>query len=282
MLHEEAMIVRLGISAWTARKYDNKVTRKVVQDFGTSQDSGRFNKSLVARESLQGITRATANARAFHQMNTLPWDDAGGRILPSANFLKYSQGMRALRDEYERVVKAFIREYPEFRDAAEKRLGKMYSATDYPAVNALRKKFQFTIDFDPIPHVDDFRVTLKEHDRVRISEELTQRIDRRVEAANRDCYVRLYEIVKRFVKTLSDPGKRFHRTMMARALELVELLPALNITQDAELELLRKEVHAKLASQSPDALRTLPEMRASVAKDAKAILARMAKKVTDV
>jgi len=127
MLHDEAMIVRLSISKWTARKFDKTITQKVIREYGTADDSGRFNKVLIAKESIQVIDRAATAARAFHYEQTLPWDDAGGRILPAKNFMAYSKEMRTLKEKFGEAVREFVQNYPQYREEAETRLSGMFN-----------------------------------------------------------------------------------------------------------------------------------------------------------
>ncbi len=41
MLHDEAMIVRLSISQWTARMFDKSVSQKVADDYAVDPEVGR-------------------------------------------------------------------------------------------------------------------------------------------------------------------------------------------------------------------------------------------------
>lgn len=275
MLQEKAMIVRLSISRWTARKFDRSVTREVAKNYGTSEESGRFNKKLIAKEALQSIERAANRARTFHYEQTLPWDDFGGRILPSKNFMEYSKGIRGFRIEFENSVKDFLKGYPEYRESAKKRLSKMFNPLDYPSSYEIGRKFGFGTSIEPVPHSDDFRVSLNKKEQSRIEKELTSNIEHRLKAANEDLFRRLSEVVKRFVDSLSDPETVFRSSLVENAEKLVELLPRLNVSDDKDIEKLRKEVSGKLIVHTPEDLRKDKGLRGQAVKDAKAILSKL-------
>lgn len=275
MLQEKAMIVRLSISRWTARKFDRSVTREVAKNYGTSEESGRFNKKLIAKEALQSIERAANRARTFHYEQTLPWDDFGGRILPSKNFMEYSKGIRGFRIEFENSVKDFLKGYPDYRESAKKRLSKMFNPLDYPSSYEIGRKFGFGTSIEPVPHSDDFRVSLNKKEQSQIEKELTSDIEHRLKAANEDLFRRLSEVVKRFVDSLSDPETVFRSSLVENAEKLVELLPRLNVSDDKDIEKLRKEVSGKLIVHTPEDLRKDKGLRGQAVKDAKAILSKL-------
>jgi hypothetical protein len=275
MLHDEAMIVRLSISQWTARKFDRRVSQKVAQDYEVDTEVGRYNKILVAKEAIQTITQAVSAARAFHYENTLPWNDGGDRILPSKNFLAYSKKMREFKQHMEQAVDEFVENYEVYREEARKRLGKMFSVEDYPGRREIGRKFGFSFDIDPVPSSSDFRVTLQSKDMSRIQKQLDKRVEERVVAATKDLYVRLSEVVQRFAEKLSDKEAIFRDSLVENVVELVNLLPRLNIGNDPALEKVRVETKKKLCAFEPDSLRKDGKVRSKAAEDAKAILKKM-------
>ena len=82
---EKAMLARLKISMWTARKHDRSVSEQVAQQHGADPDVGRYSKRLVAAERLEQIRLLAARARQHHYDNTLPWLDDGVRPRTTSN-----------------------------------------------------------------------------------------------------------------------------------------------------------------------------------------------------
>jgi hypothetical protein len=275
MLREEAMIVRLSISQWTARKFDKAVSQRVATDYAVDVEVGRYNKILIAKEAIQDITKAVSAARTFHYENTLPWDDGGGRILPSKNFLTYSKEMRKFNQGMDDAVKAFMENYDEYREEARRRLNGMFKEADYPGHREIGRKFGFSVDIEPVPSAEDFRVTLQSKDATRIKKQLEARINERVVEATKDLFVRLSGVVKKFAEKLADKDAIFRDSLVENIVELVNLLPKLNIANDPELEKLRKEVQKKVCAFEPDTLRESEEVRSKAASDAQAILNKM-------
>lgn len=274
-LRDEAMIVRLSISQWTARKFDKGVTQRVANDYGTAADVGRYNKILIAQDAIKVITQAVSNARAFHYENTLPWDDAGGRILPSANFLAYSKRMREFKAEFDKAVHAFVSNYDEYREEARRRLSGMFKEEDYPGQLQIKRKYGYSTDIEPIPSSADFRVSVSVKDSNRIKKELEARVKDREAEAMKDLYLRLNKTIGHFYEKLADVDAIFRDSLVENVVELVNLLPRLNVAGDPELEKLRKETQKKLCAFEPEQLREDAGARSKAADDAKAILDKM-------
>lgn len=276
MLRDEAMIVRLSISQWTARKFDKRVTQKVADDYGITPENGRYNKILIAQDAIKEVTQVVSNARTFHYDNTLPWDDAGGRILPSANFLAYSKKMREFKAEFEKAARAFVSNYAEYREEARRRLSGMFRGEDYPGQYEIGRKYGFSTDIEPVPSAADFRVSVSQKDETRIKKELETRVKSREADAMKDLYLRLNKVIGHFHEKLSDVDAIFRDSLVENVIELVNLLPKLNISGDPELNKLLKETQKKLCSFGPDQLRENAEARSKASDDAKAILDKMA------
>lgn len=279
MLQEKAMLATLNISQWTARKYDRKASQKVARDNGTLDHSkiGRYNKILIATEAIQKVSKAANAARKFHYDNTLPWTDAGARILPASNFDFYSARMRVLRADFESEMEKFISAYPDLVEEAKIRLNGLFSEDDYPPVNAIRTKFSFDVVINPIPAAGDFRVSLTSDEIARVRREIETRVEKAQNAAMNDLWTRLYKAVKHMADKLSqtrEDGKApiFRDSLVENLCSLSGLLPRLNVTNDPNLENMRRQVEEKLCLHTPQELRKSPETREEVARDAKSIL----------
>lgn len=274
-LNEKAMLVNLAISQWTARKYDRKISREVNASHGAAEDAGRYNKSLIARDSLKDIQRLVGQARIFHYENTLPWFDEGSRILPAAMFAEYSTKMRELRGEFETAVREFSYAYPSLVEEAKTALNELFNSQDYPPADTILNKFGWGVSISPLPNADDFRVQLSDTEITKIKAEIEARQENAAEIATKDLWERLYRVVSNMATKLSVPDAIFRNSLIENIGELTAMLPKLNITNDATLEDMRRKVESKLATANPEALRTDTTTRQETAKDAQALLAAM-------
>ena len=275
-LTEKAMLVKLSISKWSARKYDKKVSAEVADQYGTDQERGRYNKVLVAVEAVKKVGQAESAARTFHYENTLPWKDDGARILPAANFAHYSAEMRRLKSDFQAATMEFCGSYPELMDQARRDLNGLFDPADYPSSDKIARKFSFEVEVDPLPTGEDFRVDLQAGEVDRIKAAIEDRLKAAERAAMADCFNRLYDVVRKAAEKLTDKTAIFRDSLVTNIQDLVDLLPHLNLTNDPRLEDLRREVADKLLGYEPETLRKNQFARMETAQAANDILAAMA------
>jgi hypothetical protein len=144
-LSSRAMLARLTVTQWSARKVDKRASAETIDREQASADAGRFNKQLLAGTdaALKEISRISTAARSDHYRLTLPWTDDGARILTAAGYMEYTATMAGHASAFEQAVDSFMIDYPRARDQARFALGQMYSEDDYPNDAKARSKFSF-------------------------------------------------------------------------------------------------------------------------------------------
>lgn len=275
-LSEKAMLVRLSISQWTGRKYDKTVSEHVAQQYQTDLAAGRYNKVLVAENAIKVIAKIATECRTFHYDNTLPWSDTGDRMLPSANYLPYTQKMQEYRQKFESAVNDFIDAYPVLVQDAKARLNGMFKQSDYPAIAEISRKYGFDVGVMPLPDSSDFRVTLADSEVENIRQQIEDRTMQAQNLALKDLWTRLHEAVSHMADKLSDKDAIFRDSLTQNLIDLCELLPRLNVFNDSNLESMRIAIEQKLCGTKPQELRDNPTARKAIAKDAQDILDKMA------
>ena len=254
-LTDKAMLIKLSISQWTARKYDRNVSDKVASDYNADKDAGRYNKVLIAIEAIKKVQKIVNEARTFHYENTLPWSDDESRLLPATNYLDYSQKIREYKAEFESAVNDFIDQYPALVEEARNRLNGMFKSEDYPPVKELPKKYDFAVNINPLPSAGDFRVMLSDEEVKKIQADIEARTRSAETIALKDLWNRLYNVVKHMADRLTEKDTIFRDSLINNIVDLCGLLPKLNVLDDPDLEKMRREIELKLCGFNPDTLR---------------------------
>ena len=251
------MLVRLTRTAYSARKYDKKITAEVADAHNTKGDAGRYNKILIAKEALEAGQKAANDARTFLYAQTLPGPDEGLRILPTANFLPFTKEITRKIDAIKAADENFIDHYQEYKDAAKIRLNGIYDEMDYPDLDTVKSKFSVSISFSPVPGsrwtevIDGLSTDIKEE----IQKQSDLKVKETIDQANADLWRRLFDVVKHAAERLSDPTAIFRDSLITNISDLCELLPRLNVTADPNLETMRRQVLDKLTAHDPADLR---------------------------
>jgi hypothetical protein len=273
-----AMMVDLHISVYSGRKQDKSTQAEVTTAKGSgSSKAASVYKNLFAEcKELDALTKFQARARAEHYRLTLPWNDQGARLLPTASLLEYQQTMGRYRNEFERLVDAFLDKYDTLVAAAAFQLGTLFDRQEYLSRAQVALRFRMESSFTPLPTSGDFRLDVEST----VQRELVEQYERRMEAklaqANQDSWSRLHEALLRLSDRLvvEEDGKKrkFHDTMVTGALELCELLTVMNVTNDPELEKARRKVEEVLSGVTPKELRDEHSTRVQTKQRVDAIL----------
>ena len=273
-LNDRALLVQLNVSQWTARKYDKRASKEVTTAHGAASAAGRFNKSLLPmNDKLDNIHKKTTFIRQKYYDNTLPWGMDGTMMLPTANYLSFMSDFRKEKGDWESLVQEFLDEYDQMKLDAQRILGSLYDAADYPNGLELRHKFKMDMAVFPVPSAD-FRVSIGSEELSRIQQDVERRVKDAEQAALKDVWQRLHDRVKHMAEKLADPKAIFRDSMVENAREICAILPRLNFADDPNLEAMRQQVEASLLKH-PEALRNDPDLRRDTAAEAKAIMDKM-------
>lgn len=265
-IQNKAMLVRLTVHAWTARKKDKAASKEIEQNHN-AKDAGNYVKLLIDKAALQPYQQQEALIREHYYKMTLAWSDDGNRLLPSTAFLEFTDKMRLLVEEADRRADAFVQTYPQLIADARAKLGTLYRPEDYPAQSDIRRRFGIELDFNPVPDARDFRVDIGDEEAAKIRSSITKNVQARETAATRECWDRLYDAVAKVEEVLTRDKPRIFDTLMALPQELSQLLPKLNFGNDATLNKVCEEVGARLAHDA-DELRGNPPFCLEIARRA--------------
>lgn len=271
-----AMLINVCVSMWEGRKHDREVTQKVNDEFHAAHDAGRYHKHLFGGKvkELSAIITAAANIRLVHYTQTLPWSDAGFRLLPTQNYMAYMEAMRKARARFEAAVEEFVTAYPKLVRTAREKLNGMFRDSDYPAADLVRHRYRIEIQHSPLPAGGDFRLTLPKPELERMAREVEERLVKSVEMAMQDAWQRLGDAIMKLRAKLDD-GKYLRESMIDQLREVADVLGRLNLTGDESLESARKQVLTQLATFDAEALRDDEKVREKAAQAADAILKSM-------
>jgi hypothetical protein len=278
-IHSRAMLVRLSVTSWAARKLDKKITKEVNEQHAASKEAGRYNKHLLggknAAPSHASAVSSAGAARLAHYADTLPWADEGWRLLPTANYEQYTAAIRKARATFEEDVEQFLADYPALVAKARGLLNGMFKEDDYPSVETLRGKFSMEVEFSPVPSEGDFRLDLPDDQVAAVASSVTSRVESATKEAMNSAWERLRDSVKMVAERLGDPKAKVFDSLIENVREIADVLSRLNVTNDPDLEAMRQRVADDLSGIAPDVMRKNAGARSVAAAKAAAILKAM-------
>jgi len=276
-LSERAMLVTLKVHLLRASVKDKTVTHEVVTAKKATEDAGGWTTHMLPKGAMYAVTAAASQIKQAHNMWTLPWMDGGMRILPSELFMKYSESMRKAQQQFEKAVREFLHnDYPRLRLNAHQRLaGLLNSDVVLPTAEEARQKFSIDHNVLPLPDATDFRVNLGDEQVKSLKKNVARSIEAMTKKAVGDLYQQLGKMIERIVKQTSGEKKQIYDSLISNLKDLCDTIPLLNLTDDPNLEELRKECVSKLARLKPDDLREDKGKRKKAHKNAEEIMAKL-------
>lgn len=282
-ISDRALLVALSVSKWNFRQTDKTVTKEVADLHQAEQIMGRYRKNLVNSKDMLPVTSAVHKLRDFHWTRTLPWDDAGYRVISSAGYLDYLKGYNELKAEVDKGCEQIFELFGDIKADAKTRLGTLFNPADYPTMEELKAKYGVSLSIRPVPSGKDFRVELGSDETAIIRKAIEDEAKKTTEAAMREVGNRIKEVVSKAVERLkaynvTTDGKvenAFRDSIIANIIETLDILPSINITGDKQVVAFASEIRAELTKFSPVVLRDDSGIRKAVITKADDILNRM-------
>ena len=264
-----AVLVELNISVWTAAKLDKNATKSVIADNNAGSQSGAFRKNLLAGTSLRkDISDYAAACRMTHNKMTLPWQDRGGRILPTSLFMDYKQRMNVNSAHFNSLVDRLCDNYDTLKQSAKSYMGALYDEEDYPSLDEVRSKFGFNLVFSPLAEAGDFRLDVPQQDLAEMRQQYEQDFNSRLADAMRKPWEDLHKMLLGMQEKLSsssdDEKKRWHDTFVTNAQAMCGLLTNLNVTKDPKLEEARRDLELTMLGANIEVIKDSPVVRADM------------------
>lgn len=271
-LQEKSILINVILHGFSKSKGDASVTSGVLFNNAAAGDAGKWSTTLLPKHATQPISTIDGKIRKHHRTNTLPWSEKGARILPSANYENYMKTFRSLRRERDALIDAFRSCYPAYLNEARQSLGHLFRPENYPSADEAAAEFTLSLDATPVPHENDFRCQLgSPSDLSDIQDRLQKQVKHAESNARLDLLKRVLTPIAAMAEKLSDPDAKFRDTLVGNIVEITELIPNLNVTDDKVLSELHTRINKELTYYSPDALRHSPSDRRAAANKAQAI-----------
>jgi len=274
-LHDKTLLISLTLSGIPSARADKEITRDVLFSKNAEADAGRWVSRLWPKEALEPIRQIDGQIRAYHYSKTLPWMDKGERIIAARTFTDYMEKMRDFRYKRETLVQGFIDSYDTWLDRAKDMRGDTFKPDEYPGAQEARRRFRYELSSTPVPHRDDFRVSLSTEDMEEVRASLEARIHTAEETATRDLYRRIAAPVSALVERLANHDSRLTESTLNALKELCSTLPDINILDDPGINTLRDAITAQLTTLNPETLTNSRSDRSRALQKASSILATM-------
>lgn len=274
-IKNKALLVNLTIKSPSFTKKDKEATEQVARDNNAQESAGNYNKRLIGKDFTKDLTSLNSEIRKYFYKMTSPWSDEGPRILSTKIYTDFVQKMQEFQAEQARLVDNLIREYNLILDEARTRLGNLFNSDEYKSEDEIREAFSVNVEFMPIPDSKDWRLDLTEFEVEALKKDTESKVKDAATRATRDAWDRLYKAVSHLADRLKADGK-FFESNFQNVYDVIDVLPALNITGDPKLTEMEQTVREAIRGYNADRVRESADVKKDAAAKVDEVLARMA------
>src|SRR5262249_14982199 len=127
---------------------------EAAEAFGAEQDFLSATKKLLdtKHSAYKAVTAIRGKVRAYWKSVSLPYPEAGLRLIEHSRVEVFDEQMRELQSELANAVQDLDQHYSELKASARRRLGSLYNPADYP--DSLQGLFEIHWDFPSVEPPD--------------------------------------------------------------------------------------------------------------------------------
>lgn len=269
----QGVLAKLNISQFSNTREDDSITAEVKALHQLQGKAGKWVKIKLPEEFLAGVKKAAGAARQAHYDASLHWEE-GYRLLPMTAKPRYDAAVADAKAKFEQAVDRFVESYPLALEKARTMHAGTYRENDYPTLDKVRQQFEFRVAFLPIPSSSHFDVSVVGPAVAAMRAQLEAANAAKVEQAVGELWSRLLDPVTKMADTLRDPSAIFRESLVGNVIQVLDLVPALNVTGSDSLRTAAAEVRNRLANLNPDVLRNNRVARKAAAETAGEIAVR--------
>ena len=281
-LASAGLIVNVEVNVWSATKQDRDISDEVTSAYKADKDAGRFVKNLLAGDPThKKLLNHRQSVYNWVKRRTYEWSGSN-RYLPFADIEKFNKEFDELEQEHSKLLDQFEAAYPDIVAGMAFKQGDMFDATEYPSAGEVRKRFKMKKFVSPVPS-NDFRVAIAEDIAADLKQHYERAAGEKVEEIMRDASMRLVDYIKRIAHACrevepDEDGKvrrpKVYETTLAQAKEQCELLKSFNLTNDAQLEEMRRDLLATIENVTAQDIRESDATRAHVKSEVDKIMSK--------
>ena len=239
-LSDKVVLVKLTMRRATLTKRDNFLTDKIQRQ---EQDASLTVLTKLFRDKTNAINTvmsAMNDVYICHKERTLPWVDAGPRLLLNDKYFDYTFEMKTLIGKVDKLLSEHMPQYDQlvlddirYRNAGSA-AGRAHSS-DYPTADTFKQSMSAEFRFQPMPDARHFVFDLSEEDEAAFAQAEADALA----LANTDTINRMLKPLASLVTKLKEyqgaKGERFHTSLVENVIEGCDMAMSLAISPTPEL-----------------------------------------------
>ena len=230
----------------------------------------------------RNVARVRTEASSYWRTMTLPFPEAGVRLLNQNSLGLFASTMQTYRERLQEAARELAGEYDQIKSEAQRRLGALFNPSDYPST--LDGLFDLEVSY---PTIEPPGYLMALHPDVYQAEQarVRERFESAVELAEQAFATELQRLTAHLAERLTGmhdgQPKIFRDSAVENLREFFERFRRLNIRSSTELDTLVAEAEQVITGIEPQQLRESNRLRQMVARDFEQIQASVGDMLLD-
>ena len=281
-LSDKAVLVKLTLRRAALTKRDHGLTATLQQQENDTSLTVLTKLFKNKDSAINQIMAKYGEVYQYHRKHTLPYVDAGPRILPNDLYMEYTQEMKHRIAEVDKLLDTYMPMYDQLvhDDVMYRNSGYAAgraNASEYPTAEQFRMSMSAELRFQPMADASHFLFDLSDDDLAafkRAEEEASA-------AVNTDTIQRMLKPIASLVAKLAEyqgaKGERFHNSLIDNVIEGCKLARklAINPTQELLDEITALEESAQGYLADVEMIKGSPNKRSEAKRKLEEVAARM-------
>ena len=230
----------------------------------------------------RAVAAVRSEASGYWRTVTLPFPEAGIRLLPQNSLGMFATTMQTYRERLQESARELAAQYDTIKSEAERRLGTLFNASDYP--ETLDGLFDLEVTYpaiEPPQYLVSLHPDVYQQEQARVRERFESAVELAEQAFATELQRLTAHLAERLTGLHDGQPKVFRDSAVENLREFFERFRRLNIRSSSELDMLVEEAQQVITGIEPQQLRDSVRLRQMVARDFEQIQASVGDLLVD-
>lgn len=270
-LRKNTTAVRIHFNWFGTKKtLTNSQKAKAAETFGASKDYLSASQKILDTNhpAFRAVTAIKTQITDYWRGNTLPYVEAGVRLLSKSKVAEFDQVLKGFREAFNNALQALDDVLYELKNQAQLKLGTLYRDENYPP--SIKEEFDFTWDFpsiEPPDYLMKLAPDVYEKEKAAIEARLSEAVTMAETAFMEEFQKLVQHLAERLEPGQDNQKKVFRDSTIDNLLDFFKRFKELHLGGSEQLESLVGQAEDILKGFTPKELRDNKALRQDIAKD---------------
>jgi hypothetical protein len=228
------------------------------------------------------VAAVRSEASSYWRTVTLPFPEAGIRLLPQNSLGLFATTMQTYRERLQDAARELSSQYDTMKSEAERRLGTLFNASDYPkTLDGLFDLEWSVVPLEPPQYLVALNPEVFQQEQARVRERFENAVELAEQAFATELQRLTAHLAERLTGLQDGQPKVFRDSAVENLRQFFERFRRLNIRSSPELDMLVEEAQQVITGIEPQQLRDSVRLRQMVARDFEQIQASVGEMLVD-